>query len=133
MLTSMKAPCVDLIVLYLADLTLNSSGLEKESRYRMILTMLTTSLCGGRTSGRRALKVKWLMNNSYNSYYSYNSSLLMLQVYDTPAHKIVINEDGINSLIIASTQPSDAGQYVCVAKNRGGEDRFTVHLNVVRK
>ena len=130
MLTSMKAPCVDLIVLYLADLTPNSSGLEKESRYTMILTMLTTSSCGGRTSGHHALKVKWLMNNSY---YSYNSSLLMLQVYDTPAHKIVINEDGINSLIIASTQPSDAGQYVCVAKNRGGEDRFTVHLNVVRK
>ena len=54
------------------------------------------------------------------------------QVFDTPSHKIVINEDGINSLIISATAASDAGQYVCIARNRGGEDRFTVHLNVIR-
>ena len=54
-------------------------------------------------------------------------------MHDDDLHKIVINEDGIHSLIIHATYPSDAGQYTCVARNRGGEDRFTVHLNVVRK
>lgn len=54
-------------------------------------------------------------------------------MHDDAGHKIVVNENGIHSLIIFSTAGFDAGQYICIARNRGGEDRFTVHLNVVRK
>lgn len=56
-----------------------------------------------------------------------------VRVHDDRLHKIVINEEGINSLIIDATSPSDAGQYTCIARNRAGEDTFTVHLNVLRE
>ena len=45
-------------------------------------------------------------------------------------HKIVINEEGINSLIFDATTLRDAGLYTCIAQNRAGEDRFQVRLNV---
>ena len=48
-------------------------------------------------------------------------------------HKIVINEEGINSIIFEAVSPSDAGVYLCIARNRAGEDRFTVSLNVLRE
>ena len=57
----------------------------------------------------------------------------VLQVFNDNLHKIVINEDGINSLIIFTTHKYDDGTYTCVAQNRAGEDRFTVGLNVKRK
>jgi len=47
-------------------------------------------------------------------------------------HKIVINEEGISSLIIDSTRLSDSGLYTCIARNRAGEDRFQVRLNILR-
>ena len=59
--------------------------------------------------------------------------LILFQVFDDDLHKIVINESGINSLIIHATTRFDNGQYTCVAKNRAGEASFTVHLNVARK
>ena len=48
-------------------------------------------------------------------------------------HNIVINENGINSLIIHRTHKWDSGTYTCVATNRAGEDRLTVGLNVIRE
>ena len=48
-------------------------------------------------------------------------------------HKIVINEEGINSIIFEATAPQDAGNYLCIARNRAGEDRFNVALNVLRE
>ena len=54
-----------------------------------------------------------------------------VQVHDDALHKIVVNESGIFSLIIHSTRNTDAGQYTCIARNRGGEDQFQVHLNVL--
>lgn len=56
-----------------------------------------------------------------------------VQVHDDNNHKIVVNEDGIHSLIIHATQNWDAGLYTCIARNRGGEDRFQVRLNVTGK
>lgn len=55
------------------------------------------------------------------------------RVYDDRLHKIVINEEGINSLIIDATAVSDAGLYTCIARNRAGEDQFQVRLNILRK
>ena len=52
------------------------------------------------------------------------------QVHDDSNHKIVVNEDGFHSLIIYSTRQYDSGLYTCIARNRGGEDRFQVTLNV---
>ena len=42
----------------------------------------------------------------------------------------MVNEDGFHSLIIYSTRQYDSGLYTCIARNRGGEDRFQVTLNV---
>ena len=56
--------------------------------------------------------------------------LYVTQVHDDSNHKIVVNEDGFHSLIIYSTRQYDSGLYTCIARNRGGEDRFQVTLNV---
>jgi len=53
-----------------------------------------------------------------------------VKVFEDRLHKIVINEDGISSLIFDATARSDAGHYTCIARNRAGEDRFQVNLNV---
>jgi len=55
------------------------------------------------------------------------------QVFSDLLHKIVINEEGINSLIFDATVPQDAGLYTCIAQNRAGEDRFQVRLNIHRR
>ena len=54
-----------------------------------------------------------------------------VRVHEDWMHKIVINEEGINSIIIEAVTPQDAGQYLCIARNRAGEDRFNVGLNVL--
>jgi len=54
------------------------------------------------------------------------------EVLEDRLHKIVINEDGISSLIFDATSRSDTGHYTCIARNRAGEDRFEVNLNVTR-
>ena len=52
------------------------------------------------------------------------------EVFEDRLHKIVINEDGISSLIFDAAARTDAGHYTCIARNRAGEDRFEVNLNV---
>ena len=47
--------------------------------------------------------------------------------------QIVVNEDGIHSLIIYKTAKWDSGTYTCIARNHAGEDKFTVGLNVHRE
>ncbi|XP_033111498.1 myopalladin-like, partial [Anneissia japonica] len=48
-------------------------------------------------------------------------------------HQVIINEGGINSLVIYYTAPADAGVYTCTAKNRAGQNQFSVNLNVEAK
>lgn len=55
------------------------------------------------------------------------------QVYNDRTHKIVINQDGVNSLIFQPVSLSDSGSYRCVASNGGGEDSFEVSVSVTRK
>lgn len=48
-------------------------------------------------------------------------------------HKMIVSEKGFHSLIFEVVRVSDAGAYVCVAKNRAGEATFTVQLDVLGK
>lgn len=46
---------------------------------------------------------------------------------------MIVSEKGFHSLIFEVVRTSDAGAYVCVAKNRAGEATFTVQLDVLGK
>eukprot|EP00066_Takifugu_rubripes_P027173 XP_011616439.1 PREDICTED: myotilin [Takifugu rubripes] len=46
-------------------------------------------------------------------------------------HKMLVCEKGMHSLILEITTMRDAGVYECVARNRAGESRFTMRLNVI--
>ncbi|XP_044520507.1 myotilin isoform X2 [Gracilinanus agilis] len=48
-------------------------------------------------------------------------------------HKMIVSEKGFHSLIFEVVRASDAGTYVCVAKNRAGEATFTIQLDVLAK
>jgi len=54
-------------------------------------------------------------------------------VLSDKTHKIVINQDGVNSLIFQPVSLLDSGTYRCVASNGGGEDSFKVPVIVTRK
>jgi len=55
------------------------------------------------------------------------------QVLSDRTHKMVVNQDGVNSLIFQPVDLSDSGLYRCVAWNGGGEESFEVSVNVTRK
>lgn len=46
---------------------------------------------------------------------------------------MVVNEDGVHSLIITKASPLDAGVYTCLAENKGGQNSFNVNLRVLGK
>lgn len=45
-------------------------------------------------------------------------------------HKIVIKEDGTQSLIIVPAMPEDSGEWAVIAQNRAGKASVTVTLSV---
>lgn len=45
----------------------------------------------------------------------------------------MVNEDGVNSLIILGASRYDSGTYKCVARNKAGENSFNVTLKVMGK
>lgn len=45
-------------------------------------------------------------------------------------HKIVIKEDGVQSLIIVPAMPKDAGEWTVIAQNRAGRMSVAVTLTV---
>ena len=45
-------------------------------------------------------------------------------------YAVVVNEKGVNSLIIKCCGPQDSGVYRCIASNKAGQDYFEVRLNV---
>ncbi|XP_074662091.1 titin-like isoform X2 [Tubulanus polymorphus] len=56
-----------------------------------------------------------------------------VEIHDDSLHKICVNEDGVHSLIFNAVGREDAGTYTCIARNKAGEDRFTVNLNVLER
>lgn len=52
------------------------------------------------------------------------------QVVSDYTHKIVIKEDGVQSLIIVPAMPKDAGEWTVIAQNRAGRMSVSVTLTV---
>ncbi len=48
-------------------------------------------------------------------------------------HKIVIKEDGTQSLIIVPAMPQDSGEWTVIAQNRAGRTSVSVTLTVEGK
>ena len=48
-------------------------------------------------------------------------------------HKMLVSEKSIHSFIIEIVTAHHAGIYECVAKNRAGESRFSLRLDVLGK
>ncbi|XP_006864598.1 PREDICTED: palladin [Chrysochloris asiatica] len=49
------------------------------------------------------------------------------------AHKMLVRENGVHSLIIEPVTSRDAGIYTCIATNRAGENSFSLELVVAAK
>ncbi|KAM4819535.1 myotilin isoform 1-T2 [Thomomys bottae] len=72
-----------------------------------------------KVSGLPAPDVSWYLNGR--------------PVQSDELHKMIVSEKGFHSLIFEVVRASDAGSYVCVARNRAGEATFTVQLDVSPK
>ena len=46
------------------------------------------------------------------------------------AHKMLVRENGVHSLVIEPVSARDAGIYTCVATNRAGQNSFSLELLV---
>lgn len=55
------------------------------------------------------------------------------QIVNDYTHKVVIKEDGTQSLIIVPASPSDSGEWTVVAQNRAGKSTISVTLTVEGK
>uniref|UniRef100_A0A8C6FVC2 Palladin n=1 Tax=Moschus moschiferus TaxID=68415 RepID=A0A8C6FVC2_MOSMO len=49
------------------------------------------------------------------------------------AHKMLVRENGVHSLVIEPVSARDAGVYTCVATNRAGQNSFSLELVVAAK
>lgn len=52
------------------------------------------------------------------------------QIVNDYTHKIVVKEDGIQSLIIVPALPADSGEWTVVAQNRAGKTSISMTLSV---
>lgn len=52
------------------------------------------------------------------------------QVVSDYTHKIVVKEDGTQSLIIVPAMPQDSGEWTVVAQNRAGRSSISITLTV---
>lgn len=52
------------------------------------------------------------------------------QIVNDFTHKVVIKEDGTQSLIIVPAMPSDSGEWTVIAQNRAGKSSISVILTV---
>lgn len=80
---------------------------------KIVLNIFNNSLCGS-----SAFKNIFL------------SSFSGQQIVNDFTHKIVIKEDGTQSLIIVPAVPKDSGEWTVVAQNRAGRTSVVVNLSV---
>lgn len=52
------------------------------------------------------------------------------QVVNDYSHKIVVKEDGTQSLIIVPAMPQDSGEWTVIAQNRAGRSSSSITLAV---
>lgn len=56
--------------------------------------------------------------------------LIGQQIVNDYTHKVVVKEDGTQSLLIVPATPSDSGEWTVVAQNRAGKSSISVILTV---
>uniref|UniRef100_A0A3Q2R0M3 Ig-like domain-containing protein n=1 Tax=Fundulus heteroclitus TaxID=8078 RepID=A0A3Q2R0M3_FUNHE len=96
-----------------------------ERLYKPVFVLKPSSIkcCEGQTA-RFDLKV--VGRPMPETYWFHNGQ----QIVNDFTHKIVIKEDGTQSLIIVPAVPKDSGEWTVVAQNRGGRTSVSVTLSV---
>lgn len=70
------------------------------------------------------------LKNCFNNPFFSLIFLTGQQVINDYTHKVVIKEDGTQSLIIVPASPSDSGEWTVVAQNRAGKSSVSMILTV---
>ncbi|KAI3355751.1 hypothetical protein L3Q82_004200 [Scortum barcoo] len=98
---------------------------QLERLYKPVFVIKPSSIkCSEGQTARFDLKV--VGRPMPETYWFHNGQ----QVVNDYTHKIVIKEDGIQSLIIVPAMPQDSGEWTVVAQNRAGRTSLSVTLTV---
>uniref|UniRef100_A0A3P8UKD4 Ig-like domain-containing protein n=1 Tax=Cynoglossus semilaevis TaxID=244447 RepID=A0A3P8UKD4_CYNSE len=98
---------------------------QLERLYKPVFVMKPSSIkCSEGQTARFDLKV--VGRPMPDTYWFHNGQ----QIINDYTHKIVIKEDGVQSLIIVPALPQDSGEWTVVAQNRAGRTTVTVNLSV---
>ncbi|KAL8183551.1 UNVERIFIED_CONTAM: hypothetical protein K2H54_044331 [Gekko kuhli] len=101
---------------------------QLERLYKPVFVLKPTSFkCAEGQTARFDLKV--VGRPMPETYWFHNGQ----QVLNDYTHKIVIKEDGTQSLIISPALPADSGEWVVIAQNRAGKTSISMTLTVEAK
>ncbi|XP_039185110.1 titin-like isoform X2 [Crotalus tigris] len=101
---------------------------QLERLYKPVFVLKPTSFkCAEGQTARFDLKV--VGRPMPETYWFHNGQ----QVLNDYTHKIVIKEDGTQSMIIVPAMPSDSGEWVVIAQNRAGKASISMTLTVEAK
>ncbi|XP_009989473.1 PREDICTED: titin-like [Tauraco erythrolophus] len=101
---------------------------QLERLYKPVFVLKPTSFkCSQGQTARFDLKV--VGRPMPETYWFHNGQ----QVVNDYTHKIVIKEDGTQSLIIVPAMPDDSGEWAVIAQNRAGKASVSMTLNVEAK
>uniref|UniRef100_A0A7N8WZ38 Ig-like domain-containing protein n=1 Tax=Mastacembelus armatus TaxID=205130 RepID=A0A7N8WZ38_9TELE len=101
---------------------------QLERLYKPVFVMKPSSCkCSEGQTARFDLKV--VGRPMPDTYWFHNGQ----QVLNDYTHKIVIKEDGTQSLIIVPAMPQDSGEWTVVAQNRAGRTSVSINLNIQQK
>ncbi|RVE57825.1 hypothetical protein OJAV_G00203040 [Oryzias javanicus] len=99
--------------------------IQLERLYKPVFVLKPSSIkCSEGQTARFDLKV--VGRPMPDTYWFHNGQ----QVVNDYTHKIVIKEDGTQSLIIVPAVPQDSGEWTVVAQNRAGRTSVAVNLSV---
>ncbi|XP_078142269.1 titin-like [Centroberyx gerrardi] len=101
---------------------------QLERLYKPVFVMKpSSSKCSEGQTARFDLKV--VGRPMPDTYWFHNGQ----QVVSDYTHKIVVKEDGTQSLIIVPAMPQDSGEWTVIAQNRAGKTSISVTLTVDAK